>query len=139
MTTILVFTNRERLMPLTGAAAGLLLVLYITVESPYSGMSMNPARSFASAAPQRLWDALWLYFTAPLLGMLAAAECYLRIAGRGEVHCAKLYHADDVRCIHCGYEPGPSPESSPGPSPGPSPQDPSQVFAMPAPEEHYRD
>lgn len=131
MLTILVFSNRERLMALTGTAAGLLLVVYITFESPFSGMSMNPARSFASAAPQRLWGELWLYFTAPLLGMLAAAECYTRIAGRDEVHCAKLFHADDVRCIHCGYEPGPSPGSSPPERP--------RAFAMPVSEEHYRD
>lgn len=113
MTAVLVFTNRARLMPYTGLAAGTLLVLYITFESPLSGMSMNPARTFASAAPQQLWADLWIYFVAPLTGMLLAALAYQQLFGRDKVDCAKLYHADDVRCIHCGYEParalGPKP------------------------------
>lgn len=115
MTAVLVFSNRSRLMPFTGVAAGTLLVLYITFESPLSGMSMNPARTFASAAPQALWADLWIYFVAPLTGMLLAALVYRRLFGRDRVDCAKLYHADDVRCIHCGYEP----ERALGPRPPP--------------------
>ena len=63
-------------------------------------MSMNPARSFASAAPAMLWEGLWIYLLAPVLGMLLATQIH-----RGSTHCAKLHHPDDVRCIHCGYEP----------------------------------
>lgn len=105
MTAVLVFSNHERFMHLTGVAAGTLLVFYITFEAPFSGMSMNPARTLASAAPQGLWDDLWVYFTAPFAGMFAAAACYLRFFGSEKVDCAKLVHADDVRCIHCGYDP----------------------------------
>jgi aquaporin Z len=43
---------------------------------------------------------LWLYFVAPPLGMLAAAELYVGIKGRVAIHCAKLQHA--VPCIFCG-------------------------------------
>ena len=45
------------------------------------------------------WTALWVYFTAPPLGMLAAAEAYLRLPGAREVWCAKLHHDNDKRCI----------------------------------------
>ena len=76
MLMVLVFTNRPRLAPFTGLAAGALVAAYITVEAPLSGMSMNPARSLASALPASQWSDLWLYFTAPLLGMLAAAESW---------------------------------------------------------------
>lgn len=105
MLTVLLFSNRARLASYTGLAAGVLVALYIGFEAPYSGMSMNPARSFASAAPAGAWSPLWIYFLAPTLGMLAAAECYVRAFDRGAVHCAKLVHADDQRCIHCGHEP----------------------------------
>jgi aquaporin Z len=73
-------------------------------------MSMNPARSFASALPAGLWTGAWIYFTAPVIGMLTAAATFQAIRGRGKVGCAKLIHALDVRCIHCGYEPPKSTE-----------------------------
>jgi aquaporin Z len=107
MLVVLAFTNRPRLAPFTGLAAGALVAIYITFEAPLSGMSMNPARSFASAAPAGLWNDLWLYFSAPLLGMLAAAEVVTRTVDRGRVSCAKLQHASNHRCIHCGYVPQP--------------------------------
>ena len=52
--------------------AGALVATYIMVEAPLSGMSMNPARTLASAAPAGVWDAVWIYFIAPPLGMLLA-------------------------------------------------------------------
>ena len=68
-------------------------------------MSMNPARTFASALPAQIWTALWLYFTAPPLGMLLAAELYVRQYGIHKVFCAKLHHHNDKRCIfHCNWK-----------------------------------
>lgn len=65
---------------------------------------MNPARTFASAVPAALWDAPWLYFTAPPLGMLLAAETYLQLGKTKPVLCAKLYHENGKRCIfRCSY------------------------------------
>lgn len=112
MLMILFVSNSTRVAGYTGLFAGLLVATYITVEGPLSGMSINPARSFASAAPAALWAELWIYFTAPILGMLSASEAYLRLRGRARVKCAKLMHTDDVRCIHCGYEPPAEPVSS---------------------------
>jgi aquaporin Z len=60
---------------------------------------MNPARTFGSAFRGRYWHALWIYFAAPTLGMLVAAELFLRVRGGIGSYCAKLYHADDKRCI----------------------------------------
>ncbi|MFQ5694915.1 MAG: aquaporin [Terriglobia bacterium] len=82
----------------------MLVAAYIAVEAPRSGMSMNPARTFASALPARLWTALWVHFTAPPLGMLLAAEGCLRLRGAQAVPCAKLHHENSERCIfRCGY------------------------------------
>jgi aquaporin Z len=102
MTVVLVATNDPRLAPYTPFLCGALVATYIAVEAPLSGMSMNPARSFASALVAGRWTALWIYFTAPPLGMLAASEAYLRWPGARRVLCAKLDHGGAGRCIfHC--------------------------------------
>jgi aquaporin Z len=105
MFAILFASNHRRLGRWTGLLAGLLVATYITVEAPLSGMSMNPARTFASAFAAHDWTAIWVYFVAPPLGMLAAAEAFVRWKGRTSVICAKLCHRpDDVDCIfRCGY------------------------------------
>jgi aquaporin Z len=105
MTTILAVSKRPRLARYTGVCAGLLVATFITLEAPLSGMSMNPARSFASAAPAGLWRDLWLYFAAPLLGMSLAAALHRLAPAGARVPCAKLQHPADVRCIHCGHQP----------------------------------
>lgn len=104
MTTVLNFSNRAKLAPYTGLAAGTLVMLFITFESPISGMSMNPARTSASDFVAMQWNAAWLYFVAPLVGMLVAAEVYIRTRGAHAVICAKLNHSGNAPCIfRCGY------------------------------------
>jgi aquaporin Z len=105
MFVVLNLSSSARFASFTGVAAGTLVALYITFESPLSGMSMNPARSFASAVPGMMWDHLWIYVAAPLLGMLGAARLFVAFRGRCRLGCAKLLHPADQRCIHCGYEP----------------------------------
>jgi aquaporin Z len=104
MSVILRVSNTPRLARYTGLFAGALVATYITIENPLSGMSMNPARTFGSAVNARDWTALWIYFTAPPLGMLAAAEVYVRTRGWRAVFCAKLHHQNDKRCIFCEYQ-----------------------------------
>lgn len=104
MLVVLIVSNHVTLNAWTGLFAGALVATYIAVEAPVSGMSMNPARSFASALPAHLWTAFWVYLTAPLIGMLLAAESYVRINGLQRVLCAKLHHQNKARCIfRCGY------------------------------------
>jgi aquaporin Z len=102
MTAILHVSNNPRLHKFTGLCAGILVAVYITFEAPLSGMSMNPARSFASAVPARHWADLWIYFTAPVIGMFSAAEIYIRRKNNRPVKCAKLHHENNRRCIFCG-------------------------------------
>jgi aquaporin Z len=104
MATVLFATNTPRLMRLTGVFAGGLVALYITIEAPVSGMSMNPARTLASALPGLLFDGLWIYFVGPAAGMLLAVEAYRLIRPTLDVVCAKLNHHTQRRCIfRCGY------------------------------------
>jgi aquaporin Z len=98
MSVVLAVSNTPLLAPFTGLCAGALVATYITLEAPLSGMSMNPARTLASAVPAATWCAFWVYLTAPLLGMLLAAEVYRR-GTHGAVRCAKLQHDGGRRCI----------------------------------------
>src|SRR5215813_1461993 len=104
MTAVLNVSNNRKLAPYTGMAAGVMVMLFITFEAPFSGMSMNPARSFASDFVGMQWQSIWIYFTAPVMGMFAAAEVFVRTRGLHSVICAKLNHSGNARCIfRCGY------------------------------------
>jgi aquaporin Z len=103
MLTVLGVSNSARLARFTGLAAGLLVAAWITFEAPLSGMSMNPARTVASALPAGAFAPLWIYFVAPPLGMLLAAETYRALRGTRAVACAKLHHDVSFHCIfRCG-------------------------------------
>src|SRR6266446_4819772 len=69
MTVVLRVSNTPHIARYTGLFAGALVATYITLEAPFSGMSMNPARTFSSAFVGHLWTGLWIYFTAPVLAM----------------------------------------------------------------------
>ena len=99
MITILFTTNHRRLAPYTASAIGALLAIYYTLEAPLSGMSTNPARTFGSAFHASYWHALWIYFVAPSMGMLVAAELFLRFRKGAVPFCAKLHHANNQPCI----------------------------------------
>jgi aquaporin Z len=101
MSVVLVGSNTPSLARYTGLFAGALVAIYIVFEAPLSGMSMNPARTLGSNVLARSTESLWIYFTAPPLGMLLAAEAYARLRGLPRVACAKLNHPAAGRCIFC--------------------------------------
>jgi len=99
LSTVLRVANSRRWTRATPWVAGCLVAGFITFESPLSGMSMNPARSFGSAVSAGIWTSFWVYLLAPPLAMLMAAYCY-----RGGVFCAKYHHHNRQRCIfRCNY------------------------------------
>jgi aquaporin Z len=99
LATVLHTAARPRLAPWTPVCCGVLVALYITFEAPLSGMSMNPARTLASAVPARTWDGFWVYALAPTLGMLAVAERHRR--RHGPAPCAMLAQPCDGACLQC--------------------------------------
>jgi aquaporin Z len=104
MTTVLALSNTPRVARFTGVGAGVLVAAYVVFEAPLSGMSMNPARTLGSNLLASMASSLWIYFTAPALGMLLAGECYARRHGVAAVRCAKLHHPPSGRCIfHCRH------------------------------------
>jgi len=78
MALVLTLMSRPSLSRFTGLGAGLFVAICIVVEAPLSGMSMNPARSLGSNLLSHAESSLWIYFTAPVLGMWLAAELYVR-------------------------------------------------------------
>jgi aquaporin Z len=100
--TVVLASTASRAARWTGVFCGLVVAAYIALEAPLSGMSMNPARTFGSAAVGGVWTAFWVYLVAPPLGMLLAAQVWLGRHVDGRAGCAKLHHLNDRRCIHCG-------------------------------------
>jgi len=100
MLTVVVRVNRiPRLAPRTGFFAAALVALFITFEAPISGMSLNPARSFASSVVANSWTGWWIYLTAPVLGMLAGAELSRLLSARRFPVCGKLNHSRVIACF----------------------------------------
>jgi aquaporin Z len=91
MGVVLWFSNRPSIAVYTSYLVGILIMLYILIFAPISGFSINPARTVGSAVFANVWRSLWLYFVAPLLGMLMAAELYVRLYGPEKILCAKLH------------------------------------------------
>jgi aquaporin Z len=105
MSAVLFTTNRKGLASYTAYFVGVLIAMYYTFEAPLSGMSTNPARTFGSALHANYWHALWIYFIAPALGMLAAGQLFLRVRGGAPPYCAKLHHGNYERCIFHHVQP----------------------------------
>jgi len=113
MSAILLASNHEALAPYTHYFAAILTVVYIAFESPLSGMSASPARTFGPAVFATYWHAIWIYFIGPPLGMLAAAELFLVIRGGRPPYCAKLHHHNNKRCIFRHFGPDPTAGAAP--------------------------
>lgn len=73
---LILICSNSRHAKYTGLLAGTLVMLYITFEAPFSGMSINPARTVASALPAGMWMGWWVYFIAPIGGMMSAGFVY---------------------------------------------------------------
>ena len=104
MSLVLAVSNHPRFNRLTGVLAGIMVAIYIAIESPYSGMSMNPARTFGSALPSGIWHGFLIYLLVPPIAMLAAAQVFVWRRGRSAVDCCKLDHSPKRDCIFCGMK-----------------------------------
>jgi aquaporin Z len=88
----------------TSYLVGVLIAFYILLFAPVSGFSINPARTTGSAVFAKVWTAWWVYFSAPLLGMLASAEIYRLAFGFDHILCAKLHPDPAYSCpFICQY------------------------------------
>jgi aquaporin Z len=94
MLTVLVTSNHAKISRFTPYFAGLLVAIYISLEAP----------TFGSAIVANVWNDWWIYFVAPPVAMLSAAEIYVKFAGAHSVLCAKFDHDSKMRCIfNCNF------------------------------------
>jgi len=104
MGAVLWTSNRPSIARFTSYLVGILIVFYILLFAPVSGFSINPARTTGSAVFAHVWTAVWVYFTAPVIGMMVAAEIYLRRYGADSILCAKLHPDPKYPCpFLCHY------------------------------------
>lgn len=77
-------------------AIPLTLVAIHFAAVPFSGSSVNPARTFGPALIGGEWDGFWIYLVGPLLGAVLAWLAY-RVVVQGDTDLR-----DDVRAVRSG-------------------------------------
>lgn len=76
MLVIMAVATDDRVADSGAAIAVGLTVGFCALLGPLTGSSMNPARSLGPALVGGHWEAHWLYWVAPITGMIAAARLY---------------------------------------------------------------
>lgn len=83
LTFLLVFTvfatavdPRSSVKNIAGFAIGMAVAFGILAGGPFTGASLNPARSFGPALASGIWSDHLVYWLGPLLGGIAAALLY---------------------------------------------------------------
>src|SRR5262249_45769817 len=98
MGIVLYASNHRFLARFSPLLVALLTVFYYTLCASISGFSVNPARTFSSALFAWIWQGIWIYFSAPYLGMLVSAAIYIKRMGLNRVYCAKVFHDTRSPC-----------------------------------------
>ena len=68
--------QREDIGGSKALAVGLAIIVGALFGGPYTGASMNPARSFGPATVMNNWENHWVYWFGPLTGSIVAAIMY---------------------------------------------------------------
>ena len=76
LVVINVATGSKEVGMFAGLAIGSVVLLEAMFAGPISGASMNPARSLAPALVGQHVNFIWIYLTAPVIGMAMAVPCW---------------------------------------------------------------
>lgn len=79
MITMVLFLSDTKFSKLVPYFSAVLVGAYVMIAGPVSGFGMNPARTIASAVPANIYTDFWIYMVCPTIGMLLAAEVYLKV------------------------------------------------------------
>lgn len=82
MIVILAVVDHRGARVVGALAIGLAVGMDSLMGGSLTGASMNPARSFGPAVASSTWTQHWLYWVAPIVGMIAAALFWRWVAGR---------------------------------------------------------
>ncbi|XP_064257313.1 aquaporin-2-like isoform X4 [Passer domesticus] len=77
------FAAAEHAAPRAGLALGSAVAAGALAAGPFSGGSMNPARSLGPAVVTGVWDDHWVYWLGPVLGAVLAGLSYEFILAPG--------------------------------------------------------
>ncbi len=83
------FVGHPRLRPYTPALIPPLVAILVAFEAPWSGTSMNPARTLGPAIPSHTLDVFWVYLLGPAIGAMLAT---LLATQPPRTHVAKISH-----------------------------------------------
>jgi aquaporin Z len=95
---IFLFVSHERLARWTPLMLVPVLAVLIWKGSPYTGTSLNPARSEGPAVAFADFADLWLYFLGPIIGALTVAAVWRQRDHAAQPKTAKLFHDPSYPC-----------------------------------------
>ncbi|HKI93032.1 MAG TPA: aquaporin, partial [Gaiellaceae bacterium] len=88
--TIFLFVSSTRTAPWTPLAVWVVVALLVWQGAPFTGTSLNPARSLGPALVAGNWRDYWVYVLGPLAGAAIAVACWALVPR--ETLTAKLFH-----------------------------------------------
>ena len=102
ITVLFLFAGRKSLRHFTPYSIPFLYCVMVCVESPLSGCSTNPARSFGPAVVIGVYTGYWLYWLAPVCGTLLVVVIFKLL---------RLHHYYRLETARVSYHNSPTPES----------------------------
>ena len=104
--TILLFVSDARTMRWTPAAVWAVVTLLVWQGAPFTGTSLNPARSLGPALVGANVHALWVYLVGPPAGAVLAVALQRLVLPGVVPLTAKLFHLAGDRPTTLGHFPG---------------------------------
>lgn len=101
--TIFVFVSSRRTARWTPLAAAVVVAVLVWQGAPYTGTSLNPARSLGPAVVTGRFTDYWVYVIGPLSGALCAVGVWAIVPL--ETLTAKLFHDERYRSVFASVLP----------------------------------
>jgi len=103
LAVVLMMVGFPRVARYTGLGVGGVMVALVYWGAPYTGTSVNPARSLAPAVWMKVFQYLGLYITAPICGATLSAVAVRSLASPRHYldSCGKLFHPSQSACHLC--------------------------------------
>lgn len=101
--TIFMFVSSARTAKWTPLAALVVIAVLVWKGAPYTGTSLNPARSFGPALVSGDWHDYWVYVIGPLAGAGLAVAAFAALPK--VTLTAKLFHDPRYRSVFASHLP----------------------------------